>query len=62
MDSEASEMLKNDPLLGSLVRKVHLRLEEVRQAEREERLFSLMGPAPHYSFYANEGNAEVSTR
>lgn len=37
-------------------------MEEVRQAEGEERLFSLMGLASRYSFYANGGNAEVSTR
>lgn len=30
-------------------------MEEVRQAEGEERLFSLMGLASRYSFYANMG-------
>lgn len=64
LNSVASEMLKNylplpPPPSGSLVRKSVL---DVRQAEREERPFSLMGPASRYSFYANEGDAEVSPR
>lgn len=47
-------LLSLSPPFGSLV--------EDGMAEREERLFSLMGPVSRYSIYANEGDAEASPR